>query len=119
MAAQVLNGAGSVSYTNNTGQNVRIILNTVSTSISGGASVSISAGGASFSATGVFGFGKNIAYSSGRTSSGNMSSVGTDISLPTELMLSSGQSFSMSATSTSTGVSISMNYNIVIIPEAG
>lgn len=119
MAAQVLSSSGSVSYTNNTGQNVRIIINAFTTSISGGASVSISAGGASFSATGIYGFGKNIAYSSGRTSSNNMSSVGADIALPTELMLSSGQSFSLGATSTLTGSSISGNYNIVIIPEAG
>jgi hypothetical protein len=116
MAAQVLTGTGNVSYTNNTGQNVRIIINTFQ--FPSASTVSMSAGGSTFSATNVFGFGKNFAYSSPRTSSNNMYST-SDGGLPIELMLSVGQSFSLSSTTTATGAANSGNYNIVIIPEAG
>jgi hypothetical protein len=43
----------------------------------------------------------------------------SDGGLPIELMLSVGQSFSLSSTTTATGAANSGNYNIVIIPEAG
>ena len=36
MASQVLSGSGSVSYTNNTGQNVRIVINFMSGTSVGG-----------------------------------------------------------------------------------
>ena len=116
MAAQVLTGSGNVSYTNNTGQNIRIIINAFQ--FPAASTISMSAGGSTFSATNVFGFGKNFAYSSTRTSSNNMYSL-TDGGLPIELMLLAGQSFSLSSVTSSTGSANSGNYNIVIIPEAG
>lgn len=117
MAAQVLTGTGSVSYTNNTGQNVRIIINTCQFPTVA-STVTISAGGANFSATNVFAFGKNFAYSSTRPSSNNMYST-SDGGLPTELMLSAGQTFSLGASAPLGSTAPTANYNIVVIPEAG
>lgn len=120
MASQVLSGSGNMSYTNNTGQNVRIVINAVTVAISGGARIDMSAGGSSFYGNRVYGFGKNIAYYYGTASSNNMSAEGGDIgALPTEVMLSPGQSFSLAAVVSQTGGVASMSYNIVVIPEAG
>lgn len=121
MAATVLSGSGNVSYTNSTGQNVRVVINFMS-SVS-----SMSWAGGSASATNVLAIGRNLAYSNGVFGSGtsqasvsvtsnNMcmtdgNEVGNaNAALPTEIMLSSGQTFS----AVLTGV-----YNIVVIPEAG
>ena len=110
MAAQVLTGTGNVSYTNNTGQNVRIIINAYQ--FSSATTVSMSAGSSSFSASSVLGFGKNFAFSSTRTTASNMLST-VDGGLPVEIMLQASQSFSVSSTAASS------SYNILVIPEAG
>jgi hypothetical protein len=134
MASQVLNGSGSVSYTNNTGQNVRVIINYMSSStglIVSWAGVNATGG------TGGTAIGRNLALQISRTfSSGgvtitanNASSNATTsiIALPTEIMLAPGQTFSASATTalsgtfpyqTTTSGTLSA-YNITIIPEAG
>lgn len=109
MAAQVLSGTSNVSYTNNTGQNVRVIINYMS-----GANISISWAAVTVSALGLTAIGKNIAYISASSTDGNnavtTATTGTSASLPTEIMLSAGQTFSASNITA---------YNIVVIPEAG
>ena len=116
MASQVLSGTGNVSYTNNTGQNVRVIINYCSNPNSSGRIV-ISWAGVSVTAT-TKAFGRNLAFLttiSYVTNSNNME--GSDsANAPTELMLAPGQTFSLSA-----GSSNRPNgpYNIVVIPEAG
>lgn len=123
MASQVLSGTDSVSYTNNTGQNVRIVINYMAsktTMLSGGSqsfqlSISWSGGGTITNTTnaGVFSIGRNLAFIvnlNGGVSANNFSSpVYSSVSYPTELMLASGQSFSATCG----------GYNIVVIPEAG
>ena len=113
MASQVLSGTGNVSYTNNTGQNVRVIINYCSNPNSSGRIV-ISWAGVSVTAA-TTAFGRNLAFNPQYAGSSNMQ--GTNIAnAPTELMLAPGQTFSLSA-----GSSNRPNgpYNIVVIPEAG
>ena len=136
MASQVLSGSSNVSYTNNTGQNVRIVINYM-------AGVSATATGASFSveyrtislswagisaSAGFVAIGRNLAYNSvertglpqnsNNALASNSGTLDTRTStfpldfegaLPTELMLAPGQTFSASCGA----------YNIVVIPEAG
>ena len=110
MASQVLSGSSNPSYTNNTGQNVRVVINYMSTVVSlSWAGVSVSGGGTNSIAGAI---GRNLAFTTISGGDGiaasNMRS-GIDSSLPTELMLAPGQTFSATC-----GV-----YNIVVIPEAG
>jgi len=119
MASQVFSGTGNFSYTNNTGQNVRVIVNYCSNQ-QGGSLASILMNWASVSITiGAFAFGRNLAFTSTSSSNGyvanNMLSNG-GTSAPTEIMLSNGQSFSLSSTSSTWP---NEAYNIVVIPEAG
>lgn len=112
MAAQVLSGTSNVSYTNNTGQNVRIVINfmekasnnplTISWSASSGGTVSISESNAKT-------IGRNLAYASGQGTHGSNMVASGNIAFPTELMIAAGQVFS----------AICGAYNIVIIPENG
>ncbi len=133
MASQVLSGSSNVSYTNTTGQNVRVVINYmrgVSDGI-GNFEISMSWGGGSASGSSVLAIGRNLAFSAGfRSSSGlsantnpvtmtanNMCIHGgisangelTEAALPTEIMLANGQTFSASCGA----------YNIVVIPENG
>jgi hypothetical protein len=145
MASQVFSGTGqpSFTYTNNTGQNVRVVINflraigsnsskTIGISISGGSggTLSLSYGGGTGAPN--FTVGRNLAFYryrennsatgvavavAGNNAYGDASSVGNgDIvnGFPTELMLSSGQVFALNA-----GIGGSLAYNIVVIPEAG
>jgi hypothetical protein len=117
MAAQVLSGTGNVSYTNNTGQNVRVVINFMSSVISmSWAGVTHTS---SVNATTAPTIGRNLAFNAGGSgvgiSANNMivpsgGYEATEFSYPTEIMISAGQTFSASLT----GV-----YNIVVIPEAG
>lgn len=134
MASQVLSGNSNVSYTNNTGQNVRVVINYMQGTISpdpdaGYLFLYISWAGVSVNTTYVKAIGRNLAYSIGTLSVGSyyQGSVGASLSannmvvenipsaevsnvaLPTELMLAPGQTFSATC-----GV-----YNVVVIPEAG
>ena len=135
MASQILNGSGNISYTNNTGQNVRVIINYMATSIpfSGGISVSWGNSGSANANTAIA-FGKNAAYITGMTAKLNDSpfsggeivrynvinannmipfesgpSQHTTQALPSEIVLAPGETFSATCGS----------YNVVIIPEAG
>jgi hypothetical protein len=128
MASQVLSGSGNASYTNNTGQNVRVVINYMANP----SSMSWGPGAAALAPRGnVLAIGRNLAFSAGAIntasgaapiamSSNNMIMVNqpannnigeelTNNALPTELMLASGQVFSATCGA----------YNIVIIPEAG
>jgi hypothetical protein len=129
MASQVLSGAQNPSYTNNTGQNVRVIINFMSSRYSGSgisgsnSGITINWAGVSASAPNAIAIGKNLAYHVG----GGAVSVGLNFTannmavfeagfaqesnqaLPTEIMLANGQSFSATC-----GV-----YNVVVIREDG
>ena len=131
MASQVLSGSNqpSFTYTNNTGGNVRVVINYLS------ASGNIVSSSFSFSA-GNLGInqnvgesrvvvGRNLAFSRYIEGTGSLAAnnaygaaagfgrVSNEIALPTEVMLSSGQVFALS------GSNASISYNIVVIPEAG
>jgi len=124
MASQVLSGTGNVSYTNNTGQNVRIVINYMGSVSSPGSNPTITinwgGGGASVSGqTGVsYAIGRNLAFtalvggqsiSAGLAANNGFLPPQTGSTLPTELMLAPGQTFSATCGA----------YNIVVIPEAG
>jgi hypothetical protein len=127
MAATVLNGTGTVNYTNSTGGNVRVIINYFGSSNPGdytkGFGITIAAGGSSFTAQYAAAIGKNLALNSGISGIngyGNASNmVVTDSNeaqnnaLPVEFYLSSSQTFNATL---SGGTA---QYNIVVIPENG
>lgn len=109
MASQVLSGSSNPTYTNNTGENVRIIINYAEniTDISW-------AGVSAATAPAGFTIGRNLAYhkedsAASLTASNGFYSSASDAALPTELMLASGQAFS----------ALCGAYNIVVIPEGG
>jgi len=123
MASQVLSGSSNVSYTNNTGQNVRIVINYMRGNVidnAGNLTIGMSWAGVSITAD-IVAIGRNLAFnnvdsiSSGIMSAnnalGNSTNQGIrfDGALPTELMLAPGQTFSASCGA----------YNVVVIPEAG
>ena len=115
MAAQALGGTGNVSYTNSTGQNVRIVINYLrvgdeTTTMSfQGASVTISRGS----------YGKTLAYRDGHgNSQASFTSAMSEgdgyqsnAAVPLEIALSNGETFSLT--------NAIEGYNIIIIPEAG
>jgi hypothetical protein len=112
MASQVLSGSSNPSYTNNTGQNVRVIINYMnSPAYPDGGTIRMSWAGISVSSSSnkVKAIGKNLAAGY----FGNLSlysyTKDDDISLPTEIMLAPSQTFS----------AVCGAYNIVIIPENG
>lgn len=150
MASQVLSGSSNVSYTNNTGQNVRVVINYMQGTVSqpmgdintapplqstssstgippGSTGITLSWAGVSVNAPATLAIGRNLACYVG--SGGELFSAGSGLALglnnmvvydtspsnrsngalPTELMLSPGQTFSAMCTA----------YNIVVIPEAG
>jgi hypothetical protein len=121
MAATVLSGTGNVTYTNSTGQNVRVVVNfalitTKVTDYNLTMSWSATAGGTVSIPTGFAGIGRNIAFSSSSTNFTNDAVIGSgnkENALPTEIILAPGQTFSLTAGANS------MSYNIVFIPEAG
>ena len=123
MAAQVLSGTGNVSYTNSTGQNVRLVINYLHIGSGEGSAPTMTfAGCAGISIGQNQIFGKTLAYkmASGDTnvvssmaSNKLTSGTGTD-TIPLEIALANGDTFSINASNAS-----NISYNIVIIPEAG
>jgi hypothetical protein len=121
MASTVLSGTGPVTYTNNTGQNVRVVINYMA-NYSAGNYISMSWAGASATGNYVLAIGRNLAFTEYWSGGGsnvtitannmlgqyNYNAV-TSASLPTELMLAPGQTFSATCDA----------YNVVVIPEAG
>ena len=124
MASQVLSGTGNVTYTNNTGQNVRVIVNYCSLSTPSVSSFLVSWGSGASATAQAYAFGRSLATgfvsltgTAGAVSTQNILPAGNGSSaLPTEIMLSSGQTFSITTTNSSYPIA---SYNIVIIPEAG
>ena len=149
MAATVLSGNGAVAYTNNTGQNVRVIINyfkgnhdylcatkpfEYTIAWGNGAAAYYTA---SNNQAGNFWFGKNIAYQDIVQGNGlalainNLVDTAVQSSghfiqgLPTEVMLANGQTFSITAVNNSAlsgqaqSVTIDGSYNILVIPEGG
>jgi len=106
MAAQVLSGSGNVSYTNSTGQNVRLVINYLKNS-SPTYSITVSFQGVSFVLPSYYTIGKSIPLD--RTQ-------GNAIGQPTEIALSNGATFSAIHDDRSEYIE---GYNIIIIPEAG
>lgn len=115
MASQVLSGTNtSLTYTNNTGQNVRVVINYLGWS-SGGSALTMTAGNMIISVDVGSGgeIGRNLAFNTTTTSAivnASNGIVGLNESLPTEIMLAPGQVFSVSGRTTT--------YNIVVIPES-
>ena len=118
MAAQVLSGSGNVSYTNSTGQNVRLVINylqvaAVSTFSIPGVSIDFGTNGGTYGKTLAFkqpsnsDFNGAMAFNEGSTSTQ---------AIPLEIALANGDTFSITGSPTSTFVK---GYNIIIIPEAG
>ena len=125
MAAQVLSGSGNVSYTNSTGQNVRLVINYLETKESDTISSTLSFPGGSIELKGWSVYGKTIAYvnSGGSTDSGwaehasntaNTTQSRKVYAIPLEIALANGGTFSISGTAGDV-----KGYNIIIIPEAG
>ena len=121
MAAQVLSGSGNVTYTNSTGQNVRVVINYFEVGGLGGTPI-VSFAGCSITVDQLSTYGKTLAYQSvtdnNVTSSMAAPGVGgsrTVKGLPLEIALSNGDTFSI----TSSNSANIKGYNIIIIPEAG
>lgn len=132
MASQILSGSGNLSYTNNTGQNVRIVIVYMSSPV-GQKGISISWAEISASADTAIAMGKNLAFSVGMTgprqpkfgdddpgipqtiaASGMIPfESGPDqhvtMALPSEICLAPNQTFSATCGS----------YNVLVIPEGG
>ena len=129
MAAQVLSGENNLSYTNATGQNVRLVINylKIKDTVSGtptlsfpGVSINLVSSAA---ANGGQSYGKSLAYRGGSTDSGwaehaantNNSAQSRKVyAIPLEIALANGGTFSISGTAGDV-----KGYNIIIIPEAG
>ena len=121
MAAQVLSGTGNVSYTNSTGQNVRVVINYLQPG-EGGATFSFPGGTIITPADKELRYGKSLGYintfgnQSGKGTS-NMASGGNfDTGIPLEIALANGETFSITKSNASYNIA---GYNIIIIPEAG
>ena len=127
MAATVLNGEGNVSYTNNTGQNVRIVINYLVNYGNGTGTITVSnanASGFNLNLPADTAIGRNIAYSAyGMSKSGNsQNAVNTSLDyglgdsvagIPTEIAMEPGGTFSITISNNA------IKYNILVIPEAG
>ena len=113
MAAQVLAGTSNPSYTNSTGQNVRLIVYYLETTSSGNPSFTVGAMGA-VSIPKSSRIGKYVASHNDQGTYGNNHAneggYNTRFAFPCEFVLANGES------SSSTNVS---KYNILIIPEGG
>ena len=119
MAAQVLSGTGPLTYTNNTGENVRIVINFIDVGSTSG-TMSFG-GGASVNLYGGHSYGKNLAFISASSSASLIgsgvdggSTQGSKSGVPMELGLASGDTFSISSPSQGPAM-----YNIIVIPESG
>ena len=106
MAAQVLSGSGNVSYTNSTGQNVRVVINYLET-IGPGAGANLSFQGVTVLIP--YGF-------IGKTVTPPTRTIYNERIVPTEFALSNGETFSIIHQSGSEKI---VGYNFIIIPEAG
>jgi hypothetical protein len=116
MASQVLSGTNTnLTYTNNTGQNVRVVINYLRCG-GGTSAINMTAGNMTIllsSGSAIVTLGRNLAFYDNSTSTSNIiannaQTLNNSFSAPTEVMLASGQVFSVTGNST---------YNIIVIPE--
>tara|TARA_Y100001960_G_scaffold73788_1_gene78499 strand:- start:162 stop:533 length:372 start_codon:yes stop_codon:yes gene_type:complete len=123
MAAQVLSGENNLSYTNATGQNVRLVINylKIKDGVTGtptlsfpGVSINLVSSAAAF---GGQSYGKSLAFgpSSGEMAANRYDPTGEIEPVPVEIALANGETFSINS-STPTDIE---GYNIIIVPEAG
>jgi|9_EtaG_2_1085328.scaffolds.fasta_scaffold24974_2 hypothetical protein len=103
MAATVLSGTGNVSFTNNTGQNARILLNKVQAKSS---TVDLSLTGTNGTVSG--------SLASSNTIGKSFPQLSASVSdIPTELAVENTKTFSLTSSDSS------FQYNILVIPESG
>ena len=124
MAAQVLSGSGNVTYTNTTGQNVRIVINYVNI-LTGAGDGTMSFQGVTVDLKAGTSYGKTLALNDnfGGLTAGSASQImaaqtggtSTRTAVPLEIAISTGETFSITHTD-STRID---GYNCIIIPEAG
>jgi hypothetical protein len=131
MAATVLSGTGNVTYTNNTGQNVRVVINYCSAALLGstGSDTIVMSWGDGTSTSPInasvpIAIGKNLAYTNTIYSGSGQNMLDPTTqqrpALPTEIMLAPGKTFSINGyLSKPAQLGNLGSYNIVIIPEAG
>lgn len=135
MASQVLTGTGDVTYTNNTGQNVRIVINYMKFTNSNTAafsSITVSFGGVSTDIRTYGGtIGRGIAGTTRGSSNASSGPSGQNFAkelfitgeiegVPLELILAPTETFSVVGNANANIATITVAaYNIVVIPEAG
>jgi hypothetical protein len=124
MAATVLNGQGTTfSWTNTTGQNVRVVFNYIanitSMTIAGlthsnlKSTPSVTIGrNLAFTQYEAFGYQESVSVCYGQNMGNITSSSNFVAAYPTEIALANGQSFAFTCQNTTSG------YHIVVIPEA-
>ena len=100
MAAQVLSGTGNVSYTNSTGQNVRVVINYLENDASN-QTVTMTFQGVALYMPGNSKIGKSLAWEASGTQVGERGyfasgQTGNNTALPTEFAISNGETFSLS-----------------------
>ena len=122
MAAQVLSGSGNLSFTNSTGQNVRLVINYLELdNVGGDTTVSFPGNAITLSANMIYG--KTLAYKTAgqgtdfvaSMAGGTATGSGNITPLPLEIALANGDTFSITG-NTSANIK---GYNCIIIPEAG
>ena len=124
MAAQVLSGSGNVTYTNSTGQNVRVVINYLKNITTNG---TMTFQGVSVDLIANQVYGKTLAFKDefaggGRTGVTQVMAAATQAegvqrtAIPLEIALANGETLSISNSSSSTYID---GYNMIIIPEAG
>jgi len=123
MAAQVLSGSGNVTYTNSTGQNVRIVINYLKNDTATG-TMTFQGVTVELQANQVYG--KTLAFQDEFAGGGRegvtqimTAATGTEATftaIPLEIALANGETLSISNSSSSTYID---GYNMIIIPEAG
>ena len=116
MAAQVLSGKNNLSYTNATGQNVRLVINWLKIKETTSGSPTLSFEGTSVSLLANSTYGKTLAtYPQGDGAQRPGLSESKLAAIPLEIALANGHTFSINS-SAATDIE---GYNIIIIPEAG
>ena len=129
MAAQVLAGKGNVSYTNNTGQNVRLVINYI---MGSGLVISWGQTGLDISLNTQqsehISYGKYLAFHHNGANVGSFSNSCNNWSdggvepLPMEIPLANGHTFKISGTESATH-NLSQygpgGFNILVVPESG
>jgi hypothetical protein len=121
MAAQVLSGHGSLSWTNSTGQNTRVTLNAVTSWSNCKLTITSAAGqNTTYQLTDHAMYGKYIGGGNNENRGSNHSAMtfgyqgSTIAAVPIELAMENGSNFTITDDN-----SLHPKYNIIIIPEAG